>query len=358
MNNEKNAIITYQGATINLFWDERADYVSLTDIYTAWHKYNKSINAWLKTRQTLEFLDAWEKKHNQKYDPTQLSRVIKLARERNGLSVQAWIEATKAKGIFTRSGERAGTYAHKDIAIKFAGWLNPEFELHLIEEIQRLKDLEKKINSLELLDEKQILALIQLKEVFKYVAHQTAVENANKDLYAARSKSKNPFQEFNKWRNDILDIDKDVINERIKQYCIENRISLTTANKLMKQPKREQLLILDSFKSVKNAVWDFLTITGEVNALHLSNLVEKMIRIEGAQVIRENKTDLFHIQQDLGEFSEFEKQLASLPQIKTAREVLEYRKEALKRLEERKKQPTTTFDKALKGLLSVPSPEK
>src|SRR5690606_13753944 len=285
MINEKNAIITYNGSQINLFSDDRADYVSLTDIFKAYNRYSKSINAWLKTKQTLEFLDAWERKNNSvNYDATQLSRVIKLARERNGLSAQAWIELTGAKGIFTRIGTHVGTYAHKDIAIRFAAWLSPDFELYLIEEIQRLKEIEKQKQSFELLNHEQIIYLVKLKEVFKYVAHQELVENAHKDVFAAKSLNKSPFAEFNAWRNKVLDISPDKINERIKQYCIDNKIALT--DKMLKKTKREKILLLDSYDSVKIAVWDFLQIKGEVNALNLASLVKDMIQAEKGLVLR------------------------------------------------------------------------
>lgn len=41
-------------------------------------------------------------------------------------------------------GRYGGTYAHKDIAFKFASWISVEFELYLIKEFQRLKAEEAK----------------------------------------------------------------------------------------------------------------------------------------------------------------------------------------------------------------------
>jgi hypothetical protein len=352
MSNEINNIITYQGNQISFFSDDRADYVCLTDIYKVFNRYGKSINAWLKTKQTLEFLNVWEKKHNSKYDETQLSQVIKLARERNGLSAQAWTEMTGATGIFTRAGDKAGTYAHKDIAIRFAGWLNPEFELFLIEEIQRLKEIERKKNSFELLSHDQILALVRLKEVFKFVAHQEMVETAHKEVFAAKSSSENPFTEFNNWRNKVLDISVNVINDRIKQYCIDNKIALT--NKLMAKSKRDKILLLDSYESVKIAVWDFLNVKGEVNALNLANLVGDIIRTEKGEILRKNENDLFRDKQDLGEFSNFEKELGEVFMVKKAREVLAIR-EAQKKKELGN---SNNFNNQLKGLLNTPPPKK
>ncbi len=349
MSNEKNAIITYQGIQINLFSDDRADYVSLTDIYKAHGKYSKSINAWLKTRQTLDFLSVWEKKNNPKFKATHLSQAIKLARERNGLSAQAWIELTDSIGIFARGGAGAGTYAHKDIAIKFAAWLSPEFELYLVEEIQRLREIEQKKNSFELLTHQQVLYLIQLKEVFKYVVHQEAIEDAHKDVFASKSSAKNPFAEFQVWRNKILDISVVTINERIKQYCIDNQIALTKT--LLNKTKREKLLLLDNYESVKIAVWDFLNIKGEVNALNLATLVGDMIRTEKGEVLRTNEDSLFNKKQSLGQFSNFLQDVNKMKEVKTAREILALNSS-------KNNTPKTKLDAQLKGILAVGKPPK
>lgn len=347
MTQEKYSMIPYQGTQINMYSDDRNDYVCLTDMATAW-KGRKSILSWIRNMQTIEFLNVWEKKYNPKYDGAHLSAIAKLIKERN-FSIKQWVDMTSAIGIFTKMGEYAGTYAHKDIAIKFAGWLSPEFELYLVEEIQRLKELERQKNSYELLSHEQILKLVRLKEVFKYVVHQEIVEDAHKELFAARSGSKNPFAEFNAWRNKILDIGVPVIEERIKQYCVENKIALT--NKILKKSKREKILLLDTYEAVRNAVWDFLMIEGEVNALNLAKLVENMIRIEKGEVIRSNVTDLFHEKQDLGNFSDFANSIGEMKQIKTARQVL-----AIRKAQENKE--LDSFDKTLKGLLSVPPPPK
>ena len=48
-------------------------------------------------------------------------------------------------GIVAKSGRYGGTYAHKDIAFKFASWISVEFELYIIKEFQRLKTEEQKM---------------------------------------------------------------------------------------------------------------------------------------------------------------------------------------------------------------------
>ncbi len=315
---DSNTIIKYGDEQISLFSDERADYISLTDMARAF-KGSKSIEMWLRNQGTVSFLIAWEKLNNPDFRTPDFGGTKKQpGRQHFNLSVKQWIELTGGIGIFaTARGATAGTYAHKDIAFKFASWLSPEFELFLIQEFQKLKKIEEQKNSYELLSHEQILYLVRLKEVFKYVAHQEIVEEAHKEVFASKSNAKNPFAEFNVWRNKILDIAPEKINERIKQYCLENKIAMQRG-----LSKRDKILFLDSYDAVRNAVWDFLKIKGEANALNLANLVGDMIRTEEGEVFRRNEDTLFETKQNLGEFTDFKENIHKLPEVKTARQLL------------------------------------
>lgn len=55
-----------------------------------------------------------------------------------GLS-QTNIEATNAIGIVSKAGRYGGTYAHSDIAMSFATWISPEFQLYIMKDYRRLK---------------------------------------------------------------------------------------------------------------------------------------------------------------------------------------------------------------------------
>ncbi len=319
---EKEAIIYYNGNNINLFYDERNDYVSLTDLAKAW-KDARAIATWLKNKQTIQYLGVWEKRHNPKFNLHGFEYILNSVKEKNfSLSVQLWIEKTNAIGIFSRLGTTGGTYAHSDIAIRFTAWLSPEFEMHLVDEIKRLKNLEQQKNNFQLLTHDEVLSLVKLKEIFKYVAHQALIEDAHKDVFAAQSHAQNTIAEFHKYRNDILDISPSVIDDRIKEYCLKHNIALN--NKILHKTKREKILMLDSYEAVKFAVWDFLSINDEVNALSLADLVSNMMRIEKGELIRKNEDDLFRQKEDLGEFTDFEKFVQNIPKVKTAREALQY----------------------------------
>ncbi len=55
------------------------------------------------------------------------------------MSPKKWIEATGAVGIVSKAGRYGGTYAHSDIAMSFATWISPEFQLYIMKDYRRLK---------------------------------------------------------------------------------------------------------------------------------------------------------------------------------------------------------------------------
>ena len=50
-----------------------------------------------------------------------------------------WISLTDAVGIVSKAGRYGGTYAHSDIAMAFASWISPEFQLYIMKDYRRLK---------------------------------------------------------------------------------------------------------------------------------------------------------------------------------------------------------------------------
>jgi hypothetical protein len=124
---------------INDFQDE---FISLTDIakYRETQYASEVINNWLRNYNTIEYLGIWESLYNQEFNSIEFDR-IKSEAGSNGfiLSPKRWIESVGAIGIMSKQGRYAATFAHKDIALKFASWLSPEFELYIIKDYQRLK---------------------------------------------------------------------------------------------------------------------------------------------------------------------------------------------------------------------------
>ena len=98
----------------------------------------------MRNRNTIEYLGVWETLYNPGFKPIEFEGFRKEAGlNAFTLSPQKWINTTGAIGIVSRSGRYGGTFAHKDIAFKFASWISVEFELYLVKEFQRLKEQEQ-----------------------------------------------------------------------------------------------------------------------------------------------------------------------------------------------------------------------
>ncbi|MGL4483548.1 MAG: KilA-N domain-containing protein [Anaerovoracaceae bacterium] len=119
------------------------DYISLTDIAKKrTDEYpGYVIQNWLRSRNTVTFLGIWEKIHNPNFNCLDFD-AIKEDSGNNSfvLTPKKWISQTNAIGIITKQGRYAATFAHKDIAFKFASWISPKFELYIIKDYQRLKE--------------------------------------------------------------------------------------------------------------------------------------------------------------------------------------------------------------------------
>jgi len=143
---KKNTKIEVKGREITVFYEKEQDFISLTDI--AKHKSDDPsavIGNWMRNRNTIEFLGIWESLYNPDFKPLEFEGFKKQAGlNAFTLSAKKWVETTNAKGFIVKSGRYGGTYAHKDIAFKFASWISVEFELYIVKEFQRLKEEEQK----------------------------------------------------------------------------------------------------------------------------------------------------------------------------------------------------------------------
>ncbi|MDE6634909.1 MAG: KilA-N domain-containing protein [Bacteroidaceae bacterium] len=135
------AKIIVQNTDVTIISVKGDDYISLTDL--AHHKSdepNAVIANWMRNRNTIEYLGIWEQLYNPNFNPIEFEGFRKQAGlNAFTLSPKKWIDATNAIGILSKAGRYGCTYAHKDIAFKFASWISVEFELYIVKEFQRLK---------------------------------------------------------------------------------------------------------------------------------------------------------------------------------------------------------------------------
>ena len=128
------------------------EFISLTDI--ARYKSDDPtavIQNWMRNRDVIEFLGLWERLHNPDFKPLEFEGFRKQAGANAfTMSPRKWIDATNAIGIVSKSGRYGGTYAHSDIAMSFATWISPEFQLYIMKDYRRLKTEENSRLSLNL----------------------------------------------------------------------------------------------------------------------------------------------------------------------------------------------------------------
>lgn len=133
-----------QGIEIGIYTtDFENEFISLTDIA----KYRNEddprfvIQNWMRNRNTIEFLGVWESLHNPNFNRVQFDTVKnESGANRFVMTPTKWIEQTNAIGIVSKSGRYGGgTFAHSDIAMSFATWLSPEFQLYIMKDYRRLK---------------------------------------------------------------------------------------------------------------------------------------------------------------------------------------------------------------------------
>ncbi len=119
------------------------DYISLTDLakYKNPKEPSDVIKKWLSNYDTVEFLGLWEELSNENFNSAEFSRIkIEAPKKSFTMTPSQWCIRVNAKGItFSKGKYSIGTFAHSDIALEFASWIDNLFKIYLIKEFKRLK---------------------------------------------------------------------------------------------------------------------------------------------------------------------------------------------------------------------------
>ncbi len=129
------------------------DYISLTDLARYKNPENPGdvVIKWMSNKSSFDFYCLWEELFNQNFKLAE-SREFKndSANQSFTMSPSRWVTMTNAKGFVSKRGKYdGGTFAHPDIALEFASWIDPAFKLYLIQEFERLKYNENYQNEIE-----------------------------------------------------------------------------------------------------------------------------------------------------------------------------------------------------------------
>lgn len=95
----------------------------------------------MSNKSSFDFYSLWEELFNEDFKLAKF-REFKNDAASNSftMSPSRWINYTNSKAFISKRGKYdGGTFAHPDIALEFASWIDPAFKLYLIQEFERLK---------------------------------------------------------------------------------------------------------------------------------------------------------------------------------------------------------------------------
>ena len=143
MNNKITTKINVKDNLIGIMRIDNKDYISLTDLARYKNEFNPGdvIIKWMNNKSSFDSYCLWEELFNENFKLAE-SREFKndSASQSFTMSPSRWINMTNAKGFISKRGKyNGGTFAHPDIALEFASWIDPAFKLYLIQEFERLK---------------------------------------------------------------------------------------------------------------------------------------------------------------------------------------------------------------------------
>ena len=143
MNKSITTVMNVNDNEIRVMRIRDEDYISLTDLarYKNPDAPGDVIIKWMSNKSSFDYYSLWDELFNEDFKLAE-SREFKndSATQSFTMSPSRWINLTNAKGFVTKRGKyHSGTYAHPDIALEFASWIDPAFKLYLLREFQRLK---------------------------------------------------------------------------------------------------------------------------------------------------------------------------------------------------------------------------
>ena len=143
MNNKITVKMNVKDNLINVMRVNNVDYISLTDLARYKNPDNPGdvVIKWMSNKSSFDFYSLWEELFNEDFKLAE-SREFKKDAANNSFtkSPSRWIKYNNSKGFISKRGKYdGGTFAHPDIALEFASWIDPAFKLYLIKEFERLK---------------------------------------------------------------------------------------------------------------------------------------------------------------------------------------------------------------------------
>lgn len=243
------------------------DYISLTDLASYINPNDPSgvIRNWMSTRNSFSFYSLWEELNNPDFNSVKFHgiKIDEVPYNRFTMTPNRWKKEFNAIGIIPSSGKYSkGTFAHPDIALEFASWIDPAFKLYLIKEFERLKHNETYQERIEWsvrrslsktnyrihtdsIKENIVPTLTDKQKLFIYANEADVINVALFGMTAKEWRENNPDKEGNiRDYTDILHLVVLSNLEVLNASMIENNISQKDRLEKLNKTARRQINIL------------------------------------------------------------------------------------------------------------------
>ena len=258
---KKDSQIVVQWHPISFVKD--TDFISLTDIAKRFDDLGL-IDSWLRNKNTVEFLGAWERLNNPNFNSVEFDRIMmESGLNRFRLSVKEWNKRVNWIGLRARAGIFGGTYAHINIALEFASWVSPEFKLFVLTEFERLKTEEAERVSSGW-NTKRVLAKINYKMHTDAIkANLTSMFTIDRLIYANEADMLNLIV-YGETASTWKDKNKDVEWNQRDNWSVEQLIlmaNLESINSMLIHQKKErkeraEILYAEAKRQMANLLGD------------------------------------------------------------------------------------------------------
>jgi phage anti-repressor protein len=154
--------------------------------------------------------------------------------------------------------------------------------------------LTKQVETHGLVNHAQVLQIIKMVKIFAIYEYRQEALKRNKENYLSNNLDNNNvniiYAKFFQWRNIVLQTGKEVLAQRVKEYCL-----LDCKRIPARYTQDEAFTLMGEYEQIKNAIWDLLSSKNKSeetinNICSLSQQIAKEIK---PYLQRLNESDLF-----------------------------------------------------------------
>jgi phage anti-repressor protein len=159
--------------------------------------------------------------------------------------------------------------------------------------------LTKQVENASLVSHSQVLEIVKMIKIFSIYEYRQLALSKNKESYVNNALMINPnytknasllYGKFNNWRNEVLNTGKDVLAQRVKEYCLVERKRIPA-----KFTQDEALTLMGEYEQIKNAIWDLLCSKGKSEEMinNICSLAHELAKEMKPFMQRLNESNLF-----------------------------------------------------------------